>query len=83
MTLTAEQVKEIEAGASRYGCGAWDCVACYPLQYRCDWCGEDYASPILNGQRGECEACGEITEKAEQPTDAQIEFWKRYQTVIK
>lgn len=83
MTLTAEQVQEIEAKASRYGCGAHNCTACYPLVYRCEMCGEDYASPILNGRRAECEACGWEIEQDTEPTQAQIELWNRYQNVTK
>lgn len=58
MPLTPEQVKTLEANQSHFGCGRYSCIACYPIEYRCPDCGEDYPNPIANGERHECEACG-------------------------
>lgn len=55
--LTLEQVREIEAKRSNYGCGSESCTRCYPLQYRCDWCGEDFPVPIRNSTPYTCEEC--------------------------
>lgn len=57
MSLTPEQVKDIESKASRYGCGVESCLACYPLQYACDYCLEAFETPIANGEAYECEQC--------------------------
>lgn len=75
MRLTAEQVQEIEASASRYGCGAWDCVDCYPLEYSCDWCEEQFETPILNGQRVYCDCCGAMTNEWKEWTEQQLAFY--------
>lgn len=57
MPVTLEVQRELEAKMSHYGCG-WDsCQACYPLQYACEFCAEQFPSPILNGERHECEDC--------------------------
>ena len=45
--LLPRAAKLIEDKASKYGCGAWDCLLCYPIQYCCDECGSDFAQPIL------------------------------------
>lgn len=57
MPLTKTQVKELEKIQSNYGCGANDCLSCYPIQYRCEWCGEDFPEPIRNGESFICDAC--------------------------
>lgn len=42
-----------------YGCGASDCKACYPFQYRCEVCSVDFPEPIPNGQPlPTCTRCG-------------------------
>lgn len=58
MPLTPEQVKDLEAKQSHYGCGADTCTDCYPIQYRCDYCNEDFPAPIANGEHYTCEECG-------------------------
>lgn len=55
----------IEAKASRFGCGDITCVPCYPLAYRCDWCGEDFARPILMTRPHAIHACEECYEYGE------------------
>jgi Zn-finger protein len=57
MPVTQEQAREIESKASHFGCGRHDCLDCYPLQYRCEDCGEEFWTPILNGERYECPEC--------------------------
>jgi hypothetical protein len=57
-TLTRAEVKRIEAGRSSYGCGANECMACYPLEYACEYCAVDFDIPIRNGEAYVCEACG-------------------------
>lgn len=32
-----------------YGCGASDCVSCYPFTYRCAVCRVDFPEPVPNG----------------------------------
>lgn len=64
MSLTPEQVKDIESKASRYGCGADSCLACYPLQYACDYCLERWITPITNGTAYRCEWCFYDSEEA-------------------
>lgn len=58
MPLTAQQVSDLESKQSHYGCGSDTCVSCYPIQYRCDYCNEDFTNPIANGEHYECEECG-------------------------
>jgi len=31
-----------------YGCGADDCIECYPLVYQCE-CGYEFDPPVPNG----------------------------------
>lgn len=57
MPLTTKQVAELEANQSRYGCGRTTCLACYPVQYACDYCAETFPNPIANGESYYCEAC--------------------------
>ena len=45
--LLPSAAKLIEDKASRYGCGAWDCLSCYPIQYACDECADTFEQPIL------------------------------------
>jgi hypothetical protein len=81
--LTLEQIAEIETKASSYGCGAYNCTACSPLQYGCDDC-EGYESffvfpmPILNGQEIECEQCCWINNEDEQHTEEQLRMFAKY-----
>lgn len=82
MKLTAEQVKMIEKQASPYMCGAWDCCACYPLEYVCDYCEEDLPSPILNGQRAYCDACGGHTNEERQAAEHQKAFWLEVEQML-
>ena len=58
MPLTDAQVKALEKGRSQYGCGLDTCKRCYPIQYRCAFCNEDFTQPLANGEHYECEACG-------------------------
>ena len=58
MPLTEKEVAELEAAQSKYGCGADGCKACYPIQYSCAWCLEEFEAPIANGEMFECEECG-------------------------
>lgn len=78
MRLTAEQVKEIQASASRYGCGADTCLACYPLEYRCIYCEEELSVPILNGQQVYCDTCGDYTNADWEPNEEQRAFYTQY-----
>jgi hypothetical protein len=57
-TLTRAEVKRIEARRSSYGCGVLECMACYPLEYSCEYCAVDFEIPIHNGEAYVCEACG-------------------------
>jgi hypothetical protein len=57
MPLMPSQVTELEATRSRYGCGASSCLACYPIQYGCEYCGTDFDSPIANGELFTCPEC--------------------------
>jgi Zn-finger protein len=57
MPLTEIEVAKAEQGRSHYGCGSATCAACYPVQYACEGCGEDFASPIANGEVFTCEGC--------------------------
>lgn len=57
MPLTPEQVTELEATQSHYGCGADDCVACYPIQYGCEFCDTRWEQPIANGEVFKCPEC--------------------------
>ena len=58
MSLTPEQIQDLENNSSRFGCGAEECKACYPLQYACDYCLEQFTTPIENGTPYECQDCG-------------------------
>jgi Zn finger protein HypA/HybF involved in hydrogenase expression len=78
MTLTAEQVREIEASASRYGCGADICLDCYPLEYRCVYCEEEFEVPILNGQQVYCDTCDDYTNADWEPNEEQIAFYTQH-----
>jgi len=40
-------LKWIENRQSRYGCGSYQCVDCYPIQYGCDECGNDFDRPVF------------------------------------
>ena len=55
--LREAQVKALEATRSAYGCGSATCVKCYPVQYACEFCGEDYPLPIANGESYACPSC--------------------------
>jgi hypothetical protein len=55
--LTVREVENLERIRNNYGCGASGCVACYPIQYRCELCGEDFDSPIANGETFLCLNC--------------------------
>ena len=57
MPLTKEQVQSLQATQSTYGCGAHDCVRCYPIQYSCEWCETVWESPIANGEEYTCPEC--------------------------
>lgn len=82
MKLTTEQVKEIESKASAYGCGAYDCLECSPLEYSCVYCGTWFETPILNGQQIYCDGCGSETNTDWQPNEIQLAFYANYgQTV--
>ncbi len=58
MPLTFEEAEALEAKGSRYGCGSISCLSCYPVFYRCEYCGEDFPQPIANGEAFECPECG-------------------------
>ena len=58
MPLTFEEAEALEAQKSHYGCGAYTCLSCYPVIYGCEYCGEDFALPIANGEAFECAECG-------------------------
>lgn len=45
--LLSPTVKLIESKQSKYGCGAWDCLSCYPIQYACDECGIEFSAPVF------------------------------------
>lgn len=86
--LTASQVKEIVTKSSKYGCGAYNCVSCSPLQYGCHDCEEfdDYfvfPTPILNGQEIECEQCGYVNNEDEEHTPDQLALYATYGQEIK
>ena len=57
LQLTLSEIKRIERSQSRYGCGADSCVACYPLQYGCEYCGVTWHIPIRNSEVWECVEC--------------------------
>ena len=57
MPLTKEQVIELKSRQSTYGCGASNCVRCYPIQYACDWCDTEWDNPIANGEDYTCPEC--------------------------
>jgi hypothetical protein len=78
MPLTMQQVKEIESKSDSYGCGAWDCVACYPLEYACDFCEDRLDTPILNGQQVYCDSCGGLTNEGRKPNADQLWLWAKY-----
>jgi hypothetical protein len=40
-----------------FGCGNYDCVDCYPFQYRCSFCDEEFPEPLANGKNYVCEVC--------------------------
>jgi hypothetical protein len=42
----------------QYGCGSWNCLACYPYQYSCDDCSEQFPEPIANNTQYDCPNCG-------------------------
>ena len=81
--LTAEQIAEIETKASNYGCGAYNCTYCSPLQYSCDDCYQEdepfeFSAPVLNGTQIECEQCGWINNEDEQHTEEQLTMFAKY-----
>jgi len=55
-TATLEWITDNQ---SRYGCGDRECVPCYPIQYRCDECGEDFARPVFVTKREHLHLCAE------------------------
>lgn len=57
MPLSKEQQALLEASRSAYGCGLDTCKRCYPIQYACAFCGEQFPTPIANGETYECEEC--------------------------
>ena len=57
MPLTKEQVIDLQSTQSTYGCGAEDCVACYPIQYSCELCDYAWDMPIANGEVFTCPNC--------------------------
>lgn len=61
MPLTEVEVAKLEQGRSHYGCGSDTCLACYPVQYACEGCGEAFGSPIANGEVFTCEGCDWIS----------------------
>ena len=63
MPLTNEQVVKLQQTQSKFGCGRVDCVACYPITYACEFCGEAYEQPIANGEAYACVECGWDTEQ--------------------
>ncbi len=66
MPLTLDEVKNLEANRSPYGCGADDCLSCYPIIYGCWACDNTFSEPIRNGECYNCpdcdycEACGAL-----------------------
>jgi hypothetical protein len=42
----------------QYGCGAYNCKDCYPLEYACADCMMMFDQPINNGTPYTCEECG-------------------------
>ena len=58
MPLTDEQVAELEATRSSYGCGMYACKACNPVIYVCDCCEERFDYAIANGEAYVCPECG-------------------------
>jgi len=50
-------IPEIEIEADPYGCGAYNCLKCYPYQYSCDWCSEVFPKRIPNGSAYQCAEC--------------------------
>lgn len=65
MPLTVEQVKSLEQSKSSYGCGNLKCHACSPIQYSCEWCGEDFPEPIANSEVFTCPECEWVNNKAD------------------
>jgi hypothetical protein len=57
MPLSPTQTKVLQSYQSSYGCGASECVSCYPLQYACEWCNEMFAQPIALGEVFICPMC--------------------------
>jgi len=81
--LRPEQIVEIESNASGWGCGAYNCVDCSPLQYRCEVCYDEdepfeFSAPVLNGTQIECEQCGWINNEDEQHTEEQLRMFAKY-----
>ena len=52
-------LKWIENQRSYYGCGSDACVPCYPLQYGCDLCGNDFDRPVFVTRRERHHLCPE------------------------
>lgn len=65
MPLTPNQVAESQAKQSSYGCGACDCLDCYPIQYACSCCDELFANPIANNETYSCPLCGWVNNEKE------------------
>jgi Zn-finger protein len=48
-----------------YGCGADECLTCYPYQYACADCGARWEKPINNGEVYTCTDCEYINNERE------------------
>lgn len=46
-----------------YGCGDYTCKNCYPYQYACAYCAEQFPKPIPNGEHYVCEHCNWATDE--------------------
>ena len=60
---TGSMVAHIEAQKSSYGCGADNCVDCYPLQYECYDCTHRFRLPVIRTDFDVlylCESCFDI-----------------------
>ena len=57
MPLRPDQVTELETKQSSYGCGADDCLSCYPIQYACADCDVRWNNPIANNETYQCPNC--------------------------
>lgn len=64
MPLNPAQVAELEASQSHYGCGNEECLACYPIQYACEFCAAQFPDPIANGEYYDCPECGWVNNEA-------------------